>query len=129
MRALDALGAAEREADSVQAHGIVAPQSEQAIERRAIGHVVLRMDLEPADGGAGRRDLGHMRRAQADADLARDRPLDALLAFHAAHGSVPLVTHANLAASPCGGSSYDITNACGPVSTRPPTGLEGPAKR
>ncbi len=70
---LDAVGRAERQADAVQAQRIIATDHAELPERSAAAHVVFRMHLEPADGGAGGNDFGHMRRAQTDADRRRDR--------------------------------------------------------
>src|SRR5260221_2014241 len=71
MIAIELLGAAERQRDAMDADGVVAPQLQEAVARRGLGHVVLGVDLEEADGGPGGRDRCRVWRAQADAD-ARD---------------------------------------------------------
>ncbi len=74
MTAVERLGAPQGQSDAMKAHRIVAPQLEEPVQRRCLGHVVLGMHLEEGEFGPGGRDLRHMRRAQAYANAApRDR--------------------------------------------------------
>ena len=49
MTAVELLGAAQGQGDAVKAHRVVAPQLEQPVQRRRLGHVVLGMHLEEAE--------------------------------------------------------------------------------
>jgi hypothetical protein len=79
--AVELVGAPEREADRVEPHRVRRPNGFERAERRPAAEVILGVDLEPGHGGAGREDLDHVRRAQADPYLpwSADRVHDAAL--------------------------------------------------
>ena len=67
VRAVDTLDGAERETHPMQGQRILAAQPLQRPDGRAAAHVVLGVDLEPADRGPALEHLRHVGRAQADA--------------------------------------------------------------
>ena len=67
MRPIDAVGAADRDADRVHRERVVAREIRQQLDGVRIGEEVLRMDLEPADGRASGHHLRDVREPQADA--------------------------------------------------------------
>ena len=67
VRAVDAADAADRYADGVHGYRIVGGKPIEQFARVRIGEKILGMDLEPPYGGPGGRDLGEMRKPQADA--------------------------------------------------------------
>lgn len=69
MLAVHALGAAERESDSVQAYGIVSAQAFEGMEWGAAAEVILRVYLQAAEDGVGREQRSDVRSAQADSGL------------------------------------------------------------
>src|SRR6266436_1647298 len=77
--------AAEREADTVEGNGIVAPRGLECGEGGAAHHVVLGMNLEPWDGGASGQQLADMRSSEAYARTG----FRAAWAVVRAHGTRP----------------------------------------
>ena len=67
MRSIEAVGAANGDADRMHGNGVVAREIEQQLRRVRIRQKVLRMDLEPSDGGTRGHHLGQVRQPQPDA--------------------------------------------------------------
>ncbi len=63
---VDAVDAADRDADGVHRDRIIGRDRFQKLHRMRIGEEILRVDFEPAHGRAGGRDLGEVREAQTD---------------------------------------------------------------
>ena len=57
---IEPFGTAKRQADAVQAHGILAADGVEPAQRRSTAHVVLGVHLAPAEGGTGREDISAM---------------------------------------------------------------------
>src|SRR5205814_9074447 len=66
MRSIDALYAAERESDPMQGQRVVATQPLERPHGRPTAHVVLGVDLQPADRRPALEHRLQMRRAQPD---------------------------------------------------------------
>ena len=66
MPRIQALGGAERQPDAVDRDRIVAAEPLQRPDRRPAAHVVLGVDLEPANGRVARQHLVHVRAPEPD---------------------------------------------------------------
>ncbi len=73
MIAVEAVGAAERQADAMHRQRIGLAQAFERGDRGGIAHVVLGMDFEPAGGRAPGQHFGDVWRAKTDARGFRDR--------------------------------------------------------
>ena len=66
MRTVDAVGAADRDADGVHRDRVVAREIRQQLESVRIGEKVLRMNLEPSDRWASGHHLRDVRKPKTD---------------------------------------------------------------
>ena len=74
MRVVERIGRADRQADAVQAQGVVAAGAAQDVQRQAAAaEVVLGVDLDEADVGVALEELAAVLGAQADAGAQRER--------------------------------------------------------
>ena len=64
---VDAVGAADRDADGVHRDRVIASKIRQQLESVWIREKVLGMNLEPSDGRAGGHHLRNVRKPKADA--------------------------------------------------------------
>src|SRR5216683_1328910 len=70
---INAIGAAQREADAMEGDGIVPANPLELSERHPPAHVILGVNLEPGDVGAALHDLPMVQRAKADPRRGGDR--------------------------------------------------------
>ena len=68
MVCIEPLRGSQRQTDAMEAERVVAANPFQSRQRWALADEVLRMNLQPADGGASGLELAKIGRAQADSE-------------------------------------------------------------